>query len=54
MSTEPQITILLETEGWTFQPGDTLSGEYWVEGLEPAEVEAVEVSVLWRTTGKGD
>lgn len=54
MSSEPRITILLAGNGRAFQPGDTLAGEYWVEGLDPDEVKAVEFSVLWHTEGKGE
>lgn len=54
MTAAPRITILLEGEGGTYQPGETLAGEYWVDGLEPEQVKAVEVSVLWHTEGKGE
>ncbi|HUY36358.1 MAG TPA: hypothetical protein VMV69_26710 [Pirellulales bacterium] len=37
-----------------YQPGDTLAGEYHVEGLKPDEPCKVELSVVWYTEGLGD
>ncbi|MEN6451599.1 MAG: hypothetical protein ABFC96_13990 [Thermoguttaceae bacterium] len=54
MSDEPIAVILLDGETHILQPGETLSGEYWIESLEPGQLKAVEASVLWRTEGKGD
>jgi hypothetical protein len=37
-----------------FHPGDLLRCEYQIDAVQPAEIQAVEVSVLWITEGKGD
>ena len=54
MNGEPTIVIRLDGNGRVHRPGETLSGEYWIESLEAAQVKAIEVSVLWHTEGKGD
>ncbi|MGQ9576833.1 MAG: hypothetical protein ACUVUC_16140 [Thermoguttaceae bacterium] len=51
---EPLVRIHLDGNGRVYQPGETLSGRYWVEGVAPGQIKAVEVSVLWHTEGKGD
>ena len=48
------VTIVLHGNGRVYRPGETLSGEYRLESLNPGDVKAVEVSVLWYTEGKGD
>ncbi len=53
MST-PEIIIRFDRLDHDYSPGQTLSGEYRVEGIEPEQVAAVEVSVVWYTEGKGD
>lgn len=51
--TTPIIRITFDAPAALYQPGDRLSGRYTVEGtLRPAR--AVELSVLWYTTGKGE
>ena len=37
-----------------YQPGETLRGQFSLEGVAPREVRAIELSVLWHTEGKGD
>jgi len=54
MPSQPRITIRLESNGRSFEPGDTLRGQYWLEGAAPEDVKAVELSVLWYTEGKGE
>ncbi len=51
---EPSITIRFDSNGRTYRPGETLSGEYVFEPFPADEIRAVEVSVLWHTEGKGD
>ena len=51
---EPEIIIRLDENGRTYLPGATLSGEYRIEALEDQTLQAVEVSVLWYSEGKGD
>ena len=48
------IHIRFDGNGRIYHPGETLSGEYWLEPVEPGEVRAMELSILWHTEGKGD
>lgn len=50
---EPHITIRFDGNGRIYRPGEALAGEYRINSVDPAEVKAVEVSVLWHTEGKG-
>jgi hypothetical protein len=54
MSAEPAIVIRLDGDSRHHRPGETLSGQYWIESLDASEVKAIEASVLWHTEGKGD
>ena len=54
MNREPTVIIRFDGEGRVYRPGDTLSGEYWIESIDTGQVKAVEASVLWHTEGKGD
>lgn len=51
---DPAIAIRLEGNGRAYQPGESLSGEYRLEGIAPEELTALELSVVWYTEGKGD
>lgn len=51
---EPHVTIRFDGNGRVYRPGETLAGEYRLNSMDPDEVKAVEVSVLWYTEGKGD
>ena len=37
-----------------YHPGETLLRPFQRGGVEPREVRAIELSVLWHTEGKGD
>jgi hypothetical protein len=50
----PSVSLRLIGESRVYQPGDTLTGEYFVDNADPREIKAVEVSALWFTEGKGD
>jgi len=50
----PSVSLRLIGESRVYQPGDTLTGEYFVHCADPREIKAVEVSALWFTEGKGD
>ena len=50
---EPEIFIRLDENGRTYLPGTTLSGEYRIEAVGQNR-QAIEVSVLWYSEGKGD
>ena len=48
------VTIRFDDNGRAYMPGETLSGEYRLHAIPAGEIKAVEVSVLWQSTGKGD
>jgi len=52
--TPPVVTLSLEDSRTAYQPGEALSGEYCVEAADGADLQAVEISVLWSTEGRGD
>ena len=37
-----------------YKPGETISGQYRVIASDPASVKAIELSILWVTSGKGE
>jgi hypothetical protein len=47
-------SLRLIGESRTYEPGQTLTGEYFVDIADPRRIKSVEVSVLWFTEGKGD
>jgi hypothetical protein len=51
---EAEVVIRLDENGKTYLPGATLSGEYRIEAVEAQLLQAIEVSVLWYSEGKGD
>ena len=51
---DAQISLRLIGESREYEPGETLSGEYFVDIANPNDVRAVEMSILWYTEGKGD
>jgi hypothetical protein len=51
---EPLFSIVLDKSQRVHQPGETLRGEYQIDAIDPADIRAVELSVLWYTEGKGD
>jgi hypothetical protein len=51
---EPLISLQLLAPHRTYHPGDELVAEYQIDAIDPDEIHAVEVSVLWYTEGKGD
>lgn len=54
MTLEPHIKIEFGGHSGRFRPGEILRCEYWIEHLPQEQFNAVEISVLWRTEGKGD
>jgi len=52
--TIPILRLSIDDARSAYQPGDTLSASYHVEAAEGGEPQALELSVLWRTEGKGD
>jgi hypothetical protein len=51
---DPLISLQLEPTRRFHHPGDLLAVEYQIDAVDPGEIAAVEVSVLWYTEGKGD
>lgn len=51
---DPLVTIRFDGNGRIYRPGETLSGEFRIDSSQMSEIQAVEVSVLWYTEGKGD
>jgi hypothetical protein len=51
---EPLISIVIDGASRVHFPGDTLSGAIQIDVVDPQEIQAVEISVLWHTQGKGD
>ena len=51
---DPLISIKLHSRSRVFAGGATLAGEFQIDAVQPEEIQAVEVSVLWHTEGKGD
>ncbi|MCS7236968.1 MAG: hypothetical protein NZ899_01705 [Thermoguttaceae bacterium] len=49
----PTVILRLDRDRSVYFPGDTLSGEFRIEGLSRTAIEAVELTVLWFTEGKG-
>jgi hypothetical protein len=50
----PLISIKIGHRQTPHTPGDLLNGEYQIDAVEPEEIRAVELSILWYTEGKGD
>ncbi len=50
----PLVTVRLDDRRRHYQPGEALAGEFVIETLNPDDVKAVELSVIWHTEGKGE
>ncbi len=51
---DPLISIHIRGHRPEFQPGDELECQYQIDAVDPADIQALEASVLWHTDGKGD
>jgi hypothetical protein len=51
---EPLISIQVLHGGRPFAPQEVLACQYQIDGIDPAEIAALEASVMWYTEGKGD
>ena len=50
----PRIIITLDGRGRRqYRPGETLAGSYYFDSMSGDDIQAVECSVFWHTTGKG-
>src|SRR5687768_10980828 len=51
---EPLLSLCIAGGKSTFSAGDELLCEYQVDAVDPADIQAVEASVVWYTEGKGE
>lgn len=51
---DPLLSLCIVGPRRQFAAGDELVCEYQIDAVEPAEIQAVEFSVLWYTEGKGE
>ncbi|MBM4088820.1 MAG: hypothetical protein FJ276_05225 [Planctomycetes bacterium] len=51
---EPLISIRVRDQHRPFRPGEELECEYQLDAVDADDIQALEVSVLWHTEGKGD
>lgn len=51
---KPQINIFLDSKDYIYHPGDCLTGFYRILDVITDQISSVELTVLWRTEGKGD
>jgi hypothetical protein len=54
MLRQPLISIQIDERQKVFEPGEVLAGAFQIDAVEPSELSAVEISVLWFTEGTGD
>ena len=51
---EPLISLVLQRRERVYAPGEELTAEYQIDAVDPADIRAIELSVLWHTEGKGE
>jgi len=51
---DPLLSLCIVGSKRQFAAGDELVCEYQIDAVEPADIQAVEFSVLWHTEGKGE
>jgi hypothetical protein len=51
---EPLLSLCIVGPRRTFSAGEELVCEYQIDAVDPLEIQAVEMSVLWYTEGKGE
>lgn len=51
---EPLLSLCLAASKRSYSAGDELVCEYQIDAVDPADIQAVEASVLWYTEGKGE
>lgn len=51
---EPLLSLVITGSKRQFAAGDELVCEYQIDAVDPADIQAVEASVLWHTEGKGE
>lgn len=54
-STSEQIVVRLDGRGARlYFPGETISGSYFLNEARESSIDAVEISIVWQTEGKGN
>ncbi len=51
---EPLLSLCIAGGKSHFAAGDELVCEYQIDAVDPADIQAVEASILWYTEGKGE
>jgi hypothetical protein len=51
---DPLLSLCLVGPKRGFAVGDELICEYQIDAVDPADIQAVEMSILWHTSGKGE
>src|SRR2546421_12850301 len=51
---EPLLSLCIVGGRRNFSANDELVCEYQIDAVDPADIQAVEASVLWHTEGKGE
>jgi hypothetical protein len=51
---EPLLSLCIIGNNRNFAAGDELACEYQIDAVDPADIQAVEASVIWYTEGKGE
>lgn len=51
---EDGVLVRFDRDRPAYRPGEDLAGRFTWQADEPSDAEAVEVSILWYTEGKGD
>jgi hypothetical protein len=51
---QPLVSIQIDHRQQVFEPGEVLAAAFQIDAVDPHEVSAVEISVLWFTEGTGD
>ncbi|HEY2760505.1 MAG TPA: hypothetical protein VGI75_07170, partial [Pirellulales bacterium] len=51
---QPLISIQIDDGRLVFEPGEVLSGAFQIDAVDPADLKAVELSVVWFTEGTGE
>jgi hypothetical protein len=52
--TEPLLSLCIVGTDRQFATGDELVCDYQIDAVDPADIQAVEASVLWHSEGKGE
>jgi hypothetical protein len=51
---DPLLSLCIVAPRRVFSAGEELVCEYQIDAVDPVEIQAVEMSVLWYTEGKGE